>query len=236
MDGLPGRARAGSPLAATITLGAGFAALVVCLVGLGSLAEDVREREVNALDTLATPFLHGLASPGLDALMNAATFMGSSLAILPLFGVVFASLAWLHKPRHALFLAIACGGSLALNQAMKLFFDRPRPQLPWAQVLPDPSFPSGHTMNSVVFYGALAVILWSLRGRRTGVAAIVLAIPLALLIGVSRIYLGYHYFTDVVGGLLAGTAWLLVVAAAFGAGPLSRLRRRVTPPADDASS
>jgi len=105
---------------------------------------------------------------------------------------------------------------------MKFVFNRPRPQLPWAQVLPDPSFPSGHTMNSVVFYVAFAVVLWSVRGRRTGVAALVIGIALSLVIGVSRIYLGYHYFTDVAAGLLAGTAWLAVVAAAFGAGPLSR--------------
>ena len=52
----------------------------------------------------------------------------------------------------ALFLTIASGGALLLNGLMKLFFQRPRPQLPWANVLPDYSFPSGHTMNSVAFY------------------------------------------------------------------------------------
>jgi undecaprenyl-diphosphatase len=219
----PLRSRVGSPLrAATIRVAAGFLGLIACLVVLGSLAEDVREQEVNALDTIATPALHAMASPVLDQVMGAATFMGSNLAIPPLFIVFVACLAWLHRYRQALFLTIASGGSLVLNEAMKLFFQRPRPQLPWARVLPDYSFPSGHTMNSLVFYVAVALVLWSLRGRRTGLAALTIGVALSLLIGVSRIYLGYHYFTDVVGGLLAGTVWLLVVAAGFEFGPLRR--------------
>jgi membrane-associated phospholipid phosphatase len=86
-------------------------------------------------------------------------------------------------------------------------------------VLPDYSFPSGHTMNGVVFYVALAVIAWSIFGRRVGIASIVMASVLAFGIGVSRIYLGFHYLTDVVGGILAGNAWLLIVGAAFRARP-----------------
>jgi membrane-associated phospholipid phosphatase len=74
-------------------------------------------------------------------------------------------------------------------------------------------------MNGVVFYLALAVIAWSIFGRRIGVASLALAVVLAVGIGVSRIYLGYHYLTDVVGGLLAGVAWLLIVGAAFHARP-----------------
>lgn len=208
-----------------MTVAGGFIALAACLVVLGLLAESIRDREVNILDTLATPFLHGLASPALDQLMNAATFLGSNLAIPLLFALAVIVMLVLHRAREALFLAIACGGSLVLNETMKLFFARPRPQLPWAHVLPDYSFPSGHAMNSLVFYVALAVVLWSVFGRRVGLASLASAILLALFIGISRIYLGYHYLTDVVGGLLAGTAWLLIVAAAFRAGPLSRLGR-----------
>src|SRR4029077_20950709 len=87
------------------------------------------------------------------------------------------------------------------------------------KVLPDYSFPSGHTMNAFVFYTALALLLWSVFGRRVGPAALAIAVALALGVGVSRIYLGYHYFTDVVGGLLAGIVWLLIVGAAVRARP-----------------
>jgi membrane-associated phospholipid phosphatase len=201
--------------AATFTVVIGLAGLIAILVVLGSIAEGVRDHEVFALDAWATPFLHGIASPALDALMRGLTDMGSSMVIVPIFVVVMALLTRARRYGSTLFLATASGGALILNATMKLFFQRPRPQLPWAQVLPDYSFPSGHTMNGVVFYVALAVIAWSVFGRRVGLASFVLASVLALWIGVSRIYLGFHYLTDVVGGILAGIAWLLVVGAAF---------------------
>jgi len=204
---------------ATITVVAGFAVLVACLVVLGSIAEGVRAQEVFALDTWATPFLHGIASPGLDTFMNLLTDLGSILVLPVLFVVIEAGLLWRRRLRAGLFLAVACLGSLVLQGTMKLFFARPRPQLPYANVLPDFSFPSGHTMNAVIFYGAVALLLWSIVGRRAGLAAIVVATVIALGVGISRIYLGYHYFTDVVGGILAGIAWLVVVSAAFRARP-----------------
>ena len=211
--------------AASLGLVVGFGSLVACLVVLGSLAERIRDKEVIALDTYATPFLHGLSSPAMDLLMNAATFVGSNLVIPPLFGVAMIWLFRRRMVREALFLGVASGGSLVLNELMKLFFQRPRPQLDWAYVLPDYSFPSGHTMNSVTFYVALAVVLWSVYGRRVGRVAVTIAVVLAVLIGVSRIYLGYHYLTDVLGGLLAGTVWLLIAAGGFRTGPLARLGR-----------
>jgi len=204
---------------ATGTIVAGFVGLIASLVVLGSIAEGVRTQEVFALDTWATPFLHGIASPGLDAVMNTFTDIGSSLVIVPILVAVVAGLVWKRRYGAALFLGVATGGSLVLQATMKLFFARPRQQLPWARVLPDYSFPSGHTMNAIIFYVAVALIAWSVFGRRVGVAAVVMAVVVALAVGVSRIYLGYHYLTDVVGGLLAGIAWLLVVGAAFRARP-----------------
>ena len=65
----------------------GFLGLLACLVVLGLLAESIRDKEVTALDTLATPFLHGLVSPFLDGLLQAATFIGSTLATPPVFAL-----------------------------------------------------------------------------------------------------------------------------------------------------
>jgi undecaprenyl-diphosphatase len=210
---------AGTPARALIV---GFVGLIASLVVLGSIAQGVRTREVFALDTWATPFLHGIASPGMDALMNALTDVGSSQAVAPVFVVVAAWLLWRRRFGAALFLGVATGGGLVLQEAMKQLVARPRPQLPWAPVLPDYSFPSGHTMNAIIFYVALALIAWSVSGGRIGLLSVVIAVIVALGVGVSRIYLGYHYLTDVVGGLMAGIAWLLVVGTAFRVRPTWR--------------
>ena len=74
----------------------------------------------------------------------------------------------------------------------------------------------------MVFYGGVALVVWSLFGRRAGLAALVTAATIALAVGVSRIYLGVHFLTDVAGGILVGIAWLLVVGAAFRARPTWR--------------
>jgi undecaprenyl-diphosphatase len=198
---------------------AGFVALLVCLLVFGAIAEDVHEQEASALDTLATPLLHGLSNPNLDAVMRGITQLGSAIVVGPLLVVALVLLLWRRRRREALFLAVLLIGSLILNESLKLIFRRPRPQLAWAQVQPEYSFPSGHAMNSLVFYVGLALVIWAVWGRRAGLIAVAVAVGLAFLIGLSRIYLGYHYFTDVVGGFLAGAAWLLIVVAAFGGGP-----------------
>lgn len=202
---------------------AGFASLFASLFVFGAIAEDIHEREAIALDTFATPWLHQLSSPALDGLMRAITALGSTAIVAPLFVVAVAALLLRRHWRDALFLAVSIAGSVALNESLKLFFHRERPQLAWAAVQPDFSFPSGHAMNGLVFYVALAAIAWRLWGARIGSIAMALAVGLAVLIGTSRIYLGYHYLSDVAGGFLAGAAWLIVVAAAFD----GRLRRFV---------
>lgn len=207
---------------AVARLAVGFLALVVCLLLLGSVAEDVRDQEANALDAVANPFLHHLASPALDVLLSAATFMGSAPTIPILLLVALAMLLYAKRRREAVFVVLAIGGSFALNEALKLVFHRPRPQLAWAHVQPEYSFPSGHAQNGLVFYLAIALVVWLLSGRRAGIAAVVGAVALAVLIGLSRIYFGYHYVTDVVAGYFAGLSWLLVVGAALDAGPLLR--------------
>jgi undecaprenyl-diphosphatase len=155
--------------------------------------------------------------------MTDASTAGSTAVIPALFVVAIVLLCVTRRFGAALFLAIASGGALLLNELLKLFFHRPRPQLAWSHVPPDYSFPSGHTMNSIAFYVALAIIVWSIAGRRWGIAALAASIALCTLVGISRIYLGFHYLTDVVGGILAGVSWILVTLAAFRTGPLERL-------------
>jgi undecaprenyl-diphosphatase len=216
-----------------IRVGGGFVALLACLLALGAIAGDVHERGAHGLDTIATTLLRDLSSPALDAIMGALTDLGSMLVIAPLLVVVLVLLTWRRHRREALFLAFSLAGSVALNQSLKLIVHRPRPQLAWAQVQTEYSFPSGHAMHALVFYVAVALVVWMLWGRRAGLTAVAGAMMLALLVGTSRIYLGHHYFTDVAGGFLAGAAWLLIVSAAFHGGPWLRRWRAGAAPADD---
>ena len=206
-------------------LGIGFGIALVALVVFGFLADRIYTQETFALDAFANPFLHSISSPWLDAVMNGFTDLGSAPGVGLVLAVAVGLLLGRGQRAKALFLAAAVGGSVALNGILKLVVERPRPVLPWAHVLPDYSFPSGHTMNSLVFYLAIALIVWVTYGRRAGVAAVAIAVAIAGAVGFSRIYLGYHYVSDVVGGFAAGLAWLFVVAVAFETIPRTWARR-----------
>jgi len=101
-------------------------------------------------------------------------------------------------------------GGLLLNKILKLIFHRARPQFrDTVQALTSYSFPSGHTMIATVFYGALAAFViansksWLLR-----ILAIAIALTLIMLVAFSRIYLGAHYLSDVLGAMAEGLAWI----------------------------
>jgi undecaprenyl-diphosphatase len=195
---------------------ASLAVLVACFVLLAVVAVGAHDRGPGVLDSVATSVLHGLATPRLDGVMDVITALGSTPVVATLVVVTFALLWWRRHRREALFLAVAIIGSLLIDESLKLLVHRPRPQLEWAALQSGYSFPSGHAMNSLVFYSVVAIIIWATRGRRAGRVALGAAAVLALLIGTSRIYLGYHYLTDVVGGFLAGSAWLLALVVVFG--------------------
>ena len=175
------------------------------------------------IDTAFTNFLHGLANPTLDALMNAVTNLGSSVVLAAVVGLAAVLLVVRRRRPEAVFIVIALVGTLVLNDRLKLFFQRPRPGLDWAEVPPETGFPSGHSMNSFVVYLAIALVIWRLGGRRVGIVAVAFAIVLAVSVGISRVYLGAHWLSDVIGGYLAGALWLLFLVAASAV--VSRLLR-----------
>jgi undecaprenyl-diphosphatase len=201
----------------------GAMTFLVCLVGFGLLAWLVSQPGIPPIDTATTAFLHGLASPTLDTLMAATTVLGSSPVLAAVVGLAVVILVVRRRRVEAAFIVIAFVGTLVLNDWLKLLVQRPRPGFDWAEVWPETGFPSGHSMNSFVVYLAIALVIWQLGGRRAGMVALVLAIVLAVSVGISRIYLGAHWLSDVIGGYLAGALWLLLLAAAWAL--VSRLRR-----------
>lgn len=120
------------------------------------------------------------------------------------------------QPRLAVYAVATSLGALVLDPVVKLLVERVRPvvDIPLAAA-PGPSFPSGHALGSLVSYGVLLLIFLPTVPRRLRPAVTGLVVTVVVLVGVTRIALGVHYFTDVVGGWALGIAWLGVTAAAF---------------------
>jgi undecaprenyl-diphosphatase len=151
--------------------------------------------------------LRSLSSPGLTLLMRAASAAGSLRAYLCAAAVLAALMIFAKRTRRLWASAAAVLGSAALlNIALKHLFARPRPDVARLVAVRGYSFPSGHSMISCAFCGFLAYMCVRLLPRPHGRIAAALLAALVLLIGLSRVYLGAHYFSDVICGLLAGAA------------------------------
>lgn len=190
----------------------GFLITLVGLVVFSIITHDViRQRSITQLDARLTDFLHSqgtLFGYGFWAVISS---LGAGLA-LSILGVGVGVLLALRRRWVVLAgWAAAVLGSGVLDGALKIAIRRPRPeiaanflsQLSW-------SFPSGHSMASMVTYGMVAyLVVLAVKGRkRIQIAAALAATLLILAIGFSRLYLGVHYFSDVIGGFTAGALWL----------------------------
>jgi undecaprenyl-diphosphatase len=132
------------------------------------------------------------------------------LTLLTLLVIGYLLLA--RRYRQALLVVIAVVGGTLLSSTLKGLFDRERPSVvPHLTTISDPSFPSGHAMLSSVVYLTLGALLAQAAGRRREhLFFIIAALLLTALVGVSRMALGVHYPSDVLGGWTAGTAWALL--------------------------
>ena len=187
-----------------------LAGVVLPLLLVGAIAEGALQHGGVAGDATLLRFLHDHSSPRLDSIMRFVTELGRLRVLGPATVVIVAELFRRHQPRNALFVGLAMGGAHQLTIAAKLLFRRDRPML-WQSIAPETSFsyPSGHAMGSMAFGLALAVVCWSTRLRWP---AVVFGALFASLVGTSRVYLGVHYPTDVLGGWLAGFAWVTALA------------------------
>jgi undecaprenyl-diphosphatase len=197
------RAAAGAALAATVSF--------------AWLAAEVMRNATMPFDLAVRGGIHNLASVPLTWAMLAVTLFGS-VAVLAAFGLIavwrlFSS----GRTRHALLLAIVIVGADVLDLSLKLVFHRVRPDAFFGVAAPSTySFPSGHAIMSCAVYGALVAIL---AARFDPVRKAALWIVVALLVGTigfSRVYLGVHYPTDVLGGYAVGVGWLAAVRAVYG--------------------
>ena len=190
----------------------GFAISLAGLWLFGAVTEDVIHHDpLTQFDVTLLEWLHARATPVGYAIFNAISLLGSPVALTILaLGVGLLLAARRQWILLAGWLAAFAGGGL-LDAALKLAIRRPRP--PYAAAFLHHytwSFPSGHAMGSLIGYGMLAyllVVLWTHR-RSTRISIVLGAALLIVAIGFSRLYLGVHYFSDVVGGYAAGVLWL----------------------------
>jgi undecaprenyl-diphosphatase len=143
-----------------------------------------------------------------SAVMPVATFVGLP-GIMAAIGTLFAIIFWLKlQPQIALMFALATA-SLLIPTLLKMIINRTRPDTLYAAKIASSSFPSGHAFDAVVILGMIAYVSWSLPHGPLVVAALG---SFALIIGLSRIYLGAHYPTDVLAGWLMGglTLWAII--------------------------
>lgn len=190
-----------------------LAGVVAPLYGLGVLAEEVAEQENFRFDRPVLLFLHGHATPLLDQVMPIVTLLGSRGSMLAVDVLVLLVLLGRRRWASALFWGLAASGAGLIELGMKHVFGRIRPSL-WPSVTPETtfSFPSGHAVGSAAFVVALAVLAWRTRWRWPVVLAGSLFVAA---VGLSRLYLGVHYPSDVLASWMLALAWVLGLGLVF---------------------
>jgi undecaprenyl-diphosphatase len=195
-----------------------IALLAVSLLGYGFfvLAHEVGEGSTAALDR---KILLALRNPAdisdpigprwLEEAMRDITGLGSVFTIVFVTAAACAYLAMTRRRRIAVFVLAAIGGGEGASTVLKLFYQRPRPDLvPHGMEVFTASFPSGHAMMSAIAYLTLAsLIARANRQREVKVLVLTVGVSTTLLVGISRLYLGVHWPSDVLAGWCVGAAW-----------------------------
>ncbi|GGN99509.1 phosphatase PAP2 family protein [Saccharibacillus kuerlensis] len=156
-------------------------------------------------------------SPGWTKLADTLSWIGSTKVVIVFVLILILLMLFVRHLRwEPLLLLCATAGSGLLNLLLKNLFRRDRPDINRLAEEFTFSFPSGHSMGAFALYGILAYLLWRMiPSFSVRIAALVLCTLLTLSIGLSRIYLGVHYPSDVIGGYIASAAWLALTIGIF---------------------
>ncbi|MDR6638992.1 phosphatase PAP2 family protein [Paenarthrobacter nitroguajacolicus] len=202
-----------------ITLGLGLAVALSLALAFGEVYESVTEADgVAGLDHPVLDAAKTVRSPALDVAITAYTNIGGTVGMPIIAVVIMIFLASRRKSWTPVILMLAAGlGSLLITVLGKPLFGRTRPDL--ADAIPpyehSPSFPSGHSLNSLVIAGIVAyLVILRLKTLRARVITVAVAAAFAITMGLSRVYLGHHWLTDVLAAWAIGISWLALVITA----------------------
>ncbi|RSD25926.1 phosphatase PAP2 family protein [Mesobacillus subterraneus] len=190
-----------------------FLAFFGSLVGFILMSYLVRADHLVLFDRAVINRVQGLEAGWLTAAMKFFTFIGSTRVIVILSILIFFFLFYVlkHRLEILVFLAVVFCTPI-LNRLLKMYFHRARPDFNRLIEIGGYSFPSGHAMNAFSFYSILAFLLWRHVPTRLGrVAVILFSSFMIVAIGISRVYLGVHYPSDIIGGFLASGLWVAAV-------------------------
>lgn len=200
-----------------------FILVIGTLVAVGaaqiffSLADALREELLDDWDAKVSSWIHAMRAPGITQFMKLVTEFGSVYGYL--FLIIIITWYTHHKEKGWgitwQIVAVLTSAGL-LSFILKIIIDRDRPQGVKLIEADGLSFPSGHSMSSIAFYGFIIYLAWMHFNRKSVKISISIGLSLfILLIGFSRVYLGVHYPSDVIAGFAAGIAWLAICIWVF---------------------
>lgn len=199
-----------------ILLVVGLLLAVLALAALSELVDEVLAGETLRADEAALQWLARFATDWRDVRALEITALGSGTVVLVVAVLSACLLALLGRRYYAGLVAIAVAGGWVLSPVLKAVFDRERPQVVEWRVphAGQASFPSGHAMMGMVLWAVLAYVIHRL-GNRAWISALAITVGVVIvtLIGITRVYLGVHYPSDVLAGYAVGFAWAMFCAA-----------------------
>lgn len=212
------RSRLDPAVATGLALTAALVGLVVAGSIIGVFVYMVRSNTgVVTIDEHIARWAAGNVTGLSFRLLTLITQLGSTpvIVLLALAGGAYGVLRF-HRPSIVLFLTIVVGGQFLLMNLIKLAVDRARPDLHRLSVFSGSSFPSGHSTAAAATFAALALIVGLKRSPRTRAVLMGVAVSIGVAVACSRVFLGVHWFSDVVAGLALGWSWFALCAVAFG--------------------
>ncbi|MFA5827737.1 MAG: phosphatase PAP2 family protein [Candidatus Shapirobacteria bacterium] len=196
-----------------VILGEIGAGLVISLASIRvfyEFSERIFRANMIYIDETMSWFVYSFRNPILTEVMKFVTFLGSGYWLGTIAVLTIGYLMYKKHTRPALLFGLSLLVCAGLNLTLKHFIDRPRPNLSPLVEEKTTSFPSGHAMNSFVFYFTLAYFSYRFTKNQYVLSKyLAIAISIVSLVGLSRVYLGVHYPSDVAAGFVAGFAWLL---------------------------
>jgi undecaprenyl-diphosphatase len=213
----------------------GLAVAIALLIGFLFLSTEVREAMggnpelIHAIDQWVLNHLSEIRSPRLSSVAVSITALGS-VTLLTLLTIFCSFLLYAKRARSfAILLLLTALGSAVISQILKAFFERARPDVAYRLVSVEGySYPSGHSVSAAAIYIVLGIILSRFFERRAHRFTLHLFFAaLVIAIGLSRIYLGVHFASDVLAGFLAGLCWCGVILTIEAAHKWATFEKRI---------